>query len=88
MLFFAGPTWWCWAVRLSESSPVLRRLAETGETGLVAGRLLNVPVAAGLTTAFPALGIVPPPPNYLLEVTTRPPGATATSSATGCAASA
>ena len=74
VLFFAGPTWWGWAVRLSESSPVLRRLAETGETGLVAGRLLNVPVVAGLTTAFPDLGIMPPPPNYLIEVREAPPG--------------
>ncbi len=33
VLFFAGPTWWCWEVRLSESSTVLRRLAEDGRDG-------------------------------------------------------
>jgi hypothetical protein len=74
VLFFVGPSWWAWDARLPGSSPVLRRLVEAGETGLVAGRLLNVPVDAGLTTAFPNLGIVPPPPNYLLEPAMRPPG--------------
>jgi hypothetical protein len=49
-------------------------MAAAGDSGLVAGRLLNVPVDAGLTTAFPNLGIVPPPPNYLLEPAMRPPG--------------
>jgi hypothetical protein len=76
ILFFVGPVEWDWSVRLSESSPVLRRLAEAkgDEPGLVAGRLQNVPVLAGLTVAFPSLGIIPPPPNYLLEGATRPPG--------------
>ncbi len=74
VLFFAGPIWWCWEVRLPESSPVLRRLAELGDVGLVAGRLMNIPVRAGLATAFPATGITAPPPNYLLEATMRPPG--------------
>src|SRR4029077_9385397 len=71
---FLGPVRWAWAVRLPESSPVLRRLAQRPEVGLVASRLLNVPVDAGLTTAFPTLGITPPPPNYLLEPAMRPPG--------------
>ncbi len=74
VLFFAGPVWWVWDARLPDSSPVLRRLVDAGDAGLVAGRLLNVPVDAGLTTAFPNLGIVPPPPNYLLEPAMRPPG--------------
>jgi hypothetical protein len=74
VLFFVGPAEWAWDARLPGSSPVLRRLAEAGDTGLVASRLQNVPVDAGLTVAFPTLGIVPPPPNYLLEATTRPPG--------------
>jgi hypothetical protein len=73
VLFFVGPVEWDWSVRLSESSPALRRLAED-EPGLVASRLLDVPVLAGLTTAFPMMGIIPPPPNYLLEASTRPPG--------------
>jgi hypothetical protein len=74
LLMFLGPVRWAWAVRLPESSPILRRLAERPEVGLVAGRLLNVPVDAGLTVAFPTLGITPPPPNYLLEPAMRPPG--------------
>jgi hypothetical protein len=76
VLFFVGPVEWDWSVRLSESSPALRRLADADaqEPGLVASRLLDVPVLAGLTTAFPTLGIIPPPPNYLLEAATRPPG--------------
>ncbi len=71
-LLFAGPSWWAWKVRLPESSPVLRRLAALPDVGLVGGRLLNVPVDAGLTTAYPYLGITPPPPNYLLATATRP----------------
>ncbi len=74
VLFFAGPIGWSWEVRLPESSPVLRRLAELGDVGLVAGSLKNIPVRAGLTTAFPEMGITAPPPNYLLEASTRPPG--------------
>ena len=76
VLFFVGPVGWGWSVRLPESSPVLRRLAEHEHVGLVAGRLLDMPVCAGLTTAFPMMGITPPPPNYLLEPATRPPGET------------
>ena len=74
-LFFLGPVEWDWSIRLSESSPALRRLAEADREapGLVANHLLDVPVLAGLTTAFPSLGIIPPPPNYLLEAATRPP---------------
>ena len=52
VLFFVGPVEWDWSIRLSDSSPALRRLAEH-EPGLVASRLLDVPVLAGLTTAFP-----------------------------------
>ncbi len=73
VLFFIGPVEWDWSVRLSDSSPALRRLAEQ-RPGLVASRLLDVPVLAGLTTAFPMMGIIPPPPNYLLEPAARPPG--------------
>ena len=53
VLFFVGPVWWVWDVRLPDPSPVLRRLAELTRRGLIAGRLLNLPVDAGLTTAFP-----------------------------------
>jgi hypothetical protein len=35
-----------------------------------------LPVDAGQTTAYPNLGITPPPPNYLLEPAMLPPGRT------------
>ena len=41
--------------------------------GRIAGRLENLPVLAGETTAYPYLGIAPPPPNYMLEAATLPP---------------
>ncbi|MGP0068917.1 MAG: hypothetical protein ACLQGP_35620 [Isosphaeraceae bacterium] len=75
-LLFVGPARWSWRAGLPESSPVLRRLAELPDVGLVGGRLYNLPVDAGLTVAYPNLGITPPPPNYLIESATRPPGET------------
>jgi hypothetical protein len=73
-LFFLGPVKWQWVVRLPEASSVLRQLAALPDSGLVAGRLLNLPVTAGRAVAFPNLGITPPPPNDLLESATVPPG--------------
>jgi hypothetical protein len=73
-LLFLGPVWWSWTVRLSEASTVVRRLAAEPEVGLVASQMMNLPSYAGRTTAFPTLGIIPPPPNYLLEPATYPPG--------------
>jgi hypothetical protein len=66
-LLFLGPTWWDWSIRLPDESPLLRRLAAEPGVGLVGGRLFNLPVYARRATAYPTLGIVPPPPNYLLE---------------------
>jgi hypothetical protein len=74
VLFFVGPIQWGRPVRLPGDSPVLRRLAALADVGLVGGRLFNLPLDAGQTTAYPYLGIVPPPPNYLLERATVPPG--------------
>ena len=73
-LFYTGPVQWHWAIDAQKASPVLARLAMLGETGLIGGRTLNLPVLAGRTTAYPNLGITPPPPNYLLEPATLPPG--------------
>lgn len=73
MLFFVGPVWWHWQIHLPRESPVLSRLKETPDTGLIGGQLLNLPVEAGVTIAFPNLGVTPPPPNYLLEAAIRPP---------------
>jgi hypothetical protein len=73
-LFYTGPVQWRWATDLQQESPVLAKLATLGEAGLIAGRTLNLPVVVGRTTAYPNLGITPPPPNYLLESATLPPG--------------
>jgi hypothetical protein len=72
VLFFVGPVPWGRSIRLPDESPMLRRLAALPDVGLVAGRLMNLPLYAGQATAYPLLGIVPPPPNYLLERTTVP----------------
>lgn len=72
-LLFVGPSSWRSSVRLPDSSPLLQALAETPDVGLVAGRLLNVPVFAGQSAARTYLGITPPPPNDLLERATNPP---------------
>jgi hypothetical protein len=69
VLVFVGPVKWVWDDRSLVEGPVLRRLAQLQGVGLVAGRLQNLPVAAGKITAYPYLGITPPPPNYLLEHT-------------------
>jgi hypothetical protein len=74
VLLFVGPVRWDWTIRLPEASPVLRQLAALPDVGLVGGRLLNLPVDAGQTSAYPYLGITPPPPNYLLQPATSPPG--------------
>jgi hypothetical protein len=66
-LFFVGPVPWGRTIGLPDDSPVLTRLGNLPDVGLVGGRLINLPLYAGQATAFPLLGIVPPPPNYLLE---------------------
>jgi hypothetical protein len=67
-LYHGGTTPTGWPVRLPAQSPVLSVLLARPQVGLVAGPLQDVPVRVGLTTAYPNLGIVAPPPNYLLEV--------------------
>ena len=42
--------------------------------GLIAGDIQDLPVRAGMAPAFPNLGIVAPPPNYILEQTRNPSG--------------
>src|SRR5438270_124250 len=42
--------------------------------GLVAGRLQNLPIWVGLASASPMVGITAPPPNYLLQAASEPPG--------------
>jgi hypothetical protein len=72
LLYYHGVVEWGWAVRLPANSPALTALAREPDVGLVAGELGNIPVRLGLTPAFPYLGIIPPPPNYLLQDATRP----------------
>jgi hypothetical protein len=72
-LVYVGPVEWHWAVHLPEASPVLAKLKGVHSSGLIGGRLLNLPVYAGQAVAYPNLGITPPPPNYLLESTTIAP---------------
>ena len=67
LLLFLGPIQWDWAIRLPEGSPMLERLASEPGIGLVGGRLNNLPIDAGQATAYPTLGIIPPPPNYLIQ---------------------
>jgi len=73
-LFFAGPVSWRWMIDLPKASPLLQQLTILPTGGLIAGRLLNLPVDAGQVAAYPNFGITPPPPNYLLEPATSPPG--------------
>ena len=75
VLVFVGPVVWVWNDKPMEDGPVLKKLAQIEGVGLVGGRLQDLPVSAGNTTAFPYLGITAPPPNYMLEsVGTPPPG--------------
>ena len=73
VLLFVGPVTWIGPGDRLEASPVLRRLAQMEGVGLVGGRLQDLPVVAGVSTAYPYLGVTAPPPNYLLERTTAPP---------------
>ncbi len=72
VLFFVGPVVWVWSDQRLDASPVLSRLMQMQDVGLVGGRLQDLPVVAGTATAFPYLGITPPPPNYLIEPATLP----------------
>jgi hypothetical protein len=74
-LFYCGPIQWGWAFHLPRESPILDRLAGESGVGLVAGRVPNLPVWAGLAPAYPIMGITPPPPHYLIEsANITPPG--------------
>ena len=73
VLLFVGPVVWARTDLPLETSPVLHRLAKMTDVGLVAGRLQDLPVSTGKATAFPYMGITPPPPNYMLEAASLPP---------------
>ncbi|MBI1325108.1 hypothetical protein GC170_18240 [bacterium] len=67
--YFAGPTRWGWSLGLPESSSLLTRLAEESANGpvMVGGKLDNVPVTAGATTAAAYFGVSMPTANELLK---------------------
>ena len=71
-LYHHGTTPWGRAIRFPEESPVFRVLKAEANVGLITGDLQDLPVRAGLTAAYPNLGIVAPPPNYLLEQSRTP----------------
>ena len=52
----------------------MRRLAALPDAGLIGGRLMNLPMWAARTIAYPTIGIIPPPPNYLIEPAMYQPG--------------
>ena len=56
ILYYAGTTQWGWSIAIPGQSPVLDELAREPSVGLVGGELDNLPVRAGLATAFPYLG--------------------------------
>ena len=71
-LFYANVIPWGMSVVLPDSSPILQRLLAEPRSSLIAGRLQSLPARVGLSPAYPAMGITPPPPNYLLETTRFP----------------
>ncbi len=74
VLFYAGPIQWGRPVYLPDQSEILRRLAALPDAGLIGGGLMNLPLWAGRAIAYPTIGIIPPPPNYLLEPAMYRPG--------------
>jgi hypothetical protein len=66
-LYHQGTTPWGWSIRFPDDSKVFQILASQKDLGLVAGRVYDLPIRAGLKTAYPYVGIFPPPPSYLLE---------------------
>jgi hypothetical protein len=56
IMFYFGTTHWGWSVSLPRESPVLSELLRQAPSGLIGGQIENLPVRAGLRTAFPYLG--------------------------------
>ena len=66
ILYYAGTTQWGWSIAIPGQSPVLTELARQRPVGLVGGEIENLPVRAGLATAFPYIGFTHPEPNKVL----------------------
>jgi hypothetical protein len=68
ILYYAGTTQWGWSIAIPGQSPVLDELAHKPSVGLIGGELDNLPVRAGLATAFPYLGFAHTYPDKILVV--------------------
>jgi hypothetical protein len=66
ILYRQAPSTWEGPLPAPSNSPTLTRLAKEPGVGLVMGGFGGLPAQAGLISAYPYLGITPPPPNYLL----------------------
>jgi hypothetical protein len=66
LLYYAGTTRWGWSIAIPAQSPVLTELVHHGRVGPVGGELDNLPVRAGLATAFPYIGFAHPDANKVL----------------------
>jgi hypothetical protein len=73
LLYRAAPSRWEWRLPSPTQSPLLTRLASQPDVGLVFGELADMPVQAGISPAYPYLGITAPSPTYLLEHADKPP---------------
>lgn len=69
ILFYLGTTQWGWAIALPSDSPVLRELSQRAPSGLIGGLIENLPLRAGLATAYPYIGFSLPKPNEALKYT-------------------
>ena len=67
LYYHQRPPLWKWSIDVAAESAVFKTLKAEKQTGLIAGKLQDLPVRVGLTAGYPNLGIVAPPPNYLLE---------------------
>jgi hypothetical protein len=72
ILYYAGTTQWGWSIALPARSPVLTELTRQGRVGLVGGGLENLPIRAGLATAYPYIGFTHPDLNKILVLMQEP----------------
>jgi Bacterial membrane protein YfhO len=56
ILFYASTTQWGWEIALPAQSAVMTELVGRSPPGLIGGETENLPVRAGLATAYPYLG--------------------------------
>jgi hypothetical protein len=66
VMFYSSTTQWGWAVAIPDQSPVLSELLDRPGRGLIGGETENLPVRAGMGSAYPHLGFEHTYPNKLL----------------------